>query len=116
MTQWRTLRNFDPWIVVVGLVLAFYGALLIYSASRTAYPDGIQGLSHPAVRHLVIATLGVIVVVGVTWLDYRTLGQVSPTIYAVALALLVGVLLVGTSAYGSRRWLDAAGPSLHGSE
>jgi cell division protein FtsW (lipid II flippase) len=53
VTQWRTLRNFDPWIVVVGLVLAFYGALLIYSASRTAYPDGIQGLP-PAVRHLVI--------------------------------------------------------------
>src|SRR4030042_2458358 len=101
MTQWRTLRNFDPWIVVAGLVLAFYGALLIYSASRTIYPDGIQGLGHPAVRHLVIATLGVAVVFVVAWLDYRTLGQVAPTIYAVALALLVGVLVVGTRPYGS---------------
>jgi len=116
VTQWRTLRNFDPWIVVVGLVLAFYGALLIYSASRTAYPDGIQGLGHPAVRHRVFATLGVIFVIGVTWLDYRTLGQVSPTIYAVALALLVGVLLVGTSAYGSRRWLGVGGLSIQASE
>jgi rod shape determining protein RodA len=116
VTQWRTLRNFDPWIVVIGLVLAFYGALLIYSASRTVYPDGIQGLGHPAVRHLVIATLGVAVVAGVAWFDYRTLGQVSPTIYAVALAMLVGVLLVGTSAYGSRRWLDAGGLSIQASE
>ena len=116
MTQWRTLRNFDPWIVVVGLTLAFYGALLIYSASRTAYPDGIQGLGHPAVRHLIVATLGVMVVFGMTWLDYRTLGQVSPTIYAVALALLVGVLVVGTSAYGSRRWLDFGGLSIQASE
>src|SRR4030042_1574154 len=78
MTQWRTLRNFDPWIVVAGLVLAFYGALLIYSASRTVYPDGIQGLGHPAVRHLVIATLGVIVVFAVAWLNYRTLGAPPP--------------------------------------
>jgi rod shape determining protein RodA len=51
-----------------------------------------------------------------TWLDYRTLGQVSPTIYAVALALLVGVLLVGASAYGSRRWLDVGGLSIQASE
>ena len=116
MTQWRILRNFDPWIVVAGLVLAFYGALLIYSASRTAYPDGIQGLGHPAMRHVVIAVLGVIVVFGVTWLDYRTLGQISPTIYAVALALLVGVMAVGTAAYGSRRWLDIAGLSIQASE
>ena len=116
MIQWRTLRNFDPWIVLIGLALAFYGALLIYSASRTVYPEGIQGLGHPAVRHLVIATAGVIVVFGVAWLDYRTLGQISPTIYAVAVALLVGVLLVGTSAYGSRRWLDAAGISIQASE
>jgi rod shape determining protein RodA len=116
VTQWRILRNFDPWIVVAGLVLAFYGALLIYSASRTAYPDGIQGLGHPAMRHVVIAVLGVIVVFGVTWLDYRTLGQISPTIYAVALALLVGVMAVGTAAYGSRRWLDIAGLSIQASE
>ena len=116
MTQWRTLRNFDPWIVVAGLVLAFYGALLIYSASRTVYPDGIESIGHPAVRHLVIAALGALVVFAVAWLDYRTLGQVSPTMYAVALALLGGVLVVGTSAYGSRRWLDAGGLSIQASE
>ena len=116
MTQWRTLRNFDPWIVVAGLVLAFYGALLIYSASRTIYPGGIESIGHPAVRHLVIATLGVLVVFAVAWLDYRTLGQISPTMYAVALALLGGVLVVGTSAYGSRRWLDVGGLSIQASE
>ncbi len=116
MIQWRTLRNFDPWIVVAGLALTFYGALLIYSGSRAVYPDGIQGLSHPAVRHLVIASLGVIVVCAVAWLDYRTLGQISPTIYAVALAMLLGVLLVGTSVYGSRRWLEAPGLSIQASE
>jgi rod shape determining protein RodA len=65
---------------------------------------------------LVIAGLGVVVVVGVAWLDYRTLGQVSPTIYAVALAMLLGVLVVGTSAYGSRRWLDVGGLSIQASE
>ena len=116
MIQWRTVRHFDPWIVLAGLALATLGVLLIYSASLTAYPNGIQGLSHPAVRQLTFVALGLVVVFLVAWLDYRMLGQITPTLYAVALVLLVGVLVVGTSTYGARRWLDAGGISVQASE
>ncbi|GAG53079.1 unnamed protein product, partial [marine sediment metagenome] len=93
MIHWRAVRHLDPWIVLVGLALAGFGALLIYSASLTSYPEGIQGLSHPTVRHLTFAAMGLVVVGAVAWLDYRFLGQITPTLYAVALALLVGVLV-----------------------
>jgi len=116
MIQWRAVRHLDPWIVLVGLALAGFGALLIYSASLTSYPEGIQGLSHPTVRHLTFAALGLVVVGLVAWLDYRLLGQITPTLYAVALVLLVGVLVVGTETYGARRWLDFAGVSIQASE
>jgi rod shape determining protein RodA len=116
MIQWRTVRHFDPWMVLLGMALAGFGALLIYSASLPAFPEGIQGLSHPTVRHLVFLALGVTAAGLVAWFDYRMLGQITPTLYAIALVLLVGVLVVGTSTYGSRRWLDAGGISIQASE
>ena len=116
MIQWRTVRHLDPWIVIVGLALAGFGALLIYSASLTSYPEGIQGLSHPTVRHLTFAAVGLLVIGLMAWLDYRLLGQVTPTLYAVALVLLVGVLVVGTETYGAQRWLNFAGLSIQASE
>ena len=116
MIEWRAVRHLDPWIVLIGLALAGFGALLIYSASLTSYPDGIKGLSHPAVRHLTFAALGLLVMGLVAWLDYRLLGQITPTLYAVALVLLVGVLVVGTETYGAQRWLNFAGLSIQASE
>jgi rod shape determining protein RodA len=116
MIEWRAVRHLDPWIVLIGLALAGFGALLIYSASLTSYPDGIKGLSHPAVRHLTFAALGLLVMGVVAWLDYRLLGQITPTLYAVALVLLVGVLVVGTETYGAQRWLNFAGLSIQASE
>jgi rod shape determining protein RodA len=116
MIEWRSVRHLDPWIVLVGLALTGFGALLIYSASLTSYPDGIKGLSHPAVRHLTFAALGLLVMGLMAWLDYRLLGQITPTLYAVALVLLVGVLVVGTETYGAQRWLNFAGLSIQASE
>ena len=116
MIQWRSVRHLDPWIVLIGLALAGFGALIIYSASRTSYPEGIQGLSHPTVRHLIFAAMGLLVMSLVVWLDYRSLGQVTPTLYAVALVLLVGVLVLGTTIYGAKRWLNFAGLSIQASE
>jgi rod shape determining protein RodA len=116
MIEWRAVRHLDPWIVLVGLALAGFGALLIYSASLTSYPDGIKGLSHPAVRHLTFAAMGLLVMGLVAWLDYRLLGQITPTLYAVAVVLLLGVLVVGTETYGAQRWLNFAGLSIQASE
>ena len=47
MREWRAARHFDFTLMLAAGMLVAYGAILLYSASLTAYPDGIAGLSHP---------------------------------------------------------------------
>jgi len=42
--------------------------------------------------------------------DYRKLRKIGPWFYMVSLALLLAVLVVGTTIYGSRRWLPLVPP------
>ena len=49
-------------------------------------------------------------------IDYRLLGPLSLALYVVSIAALVFVLVVGSSAYGSRRWIAVAGTQVQPSE
>jgi rod shape determining protein RodA len=89
--------------------------MLIYSASLSAYPDGITP-GHPLVKQIVFAGLGLGISIGVAWLDYRMWGQMAPALYVLAVFLLVAVLFVGDSAYGSTRWFSFAGQQIQASE
>lgn len=110
------LPHFDPWLLLTGVALASYGALLIYSGSLATYPDGIQGISHPAVRHSAFAALGVLAALLVARIDYRRYGQLALPLYAVGVVLLLAVLLVGETTFGSRRWLNLGGVVIQVSE
>ena len=116
MMELRRLRHFDFIILLVVALLVAYGALLIYSASLTVYPDGIAGLSHPVAKHVALAIAGLGLALAVAWLDYRIFGQMAPALYAFAILLLVVVLFVGESAYGSRRWIPLLGTPIQASE
>ena len=111
----RSVRHFDPLIVLPGMALVVYGLLLIYSGSMASYPGGLE-LGHPVTKQLTFALLGVLVMAAAAWLDYRTWGQMAGGLYAVALALLVAVLVIGDSVYGSRRWFTFAGQQVQASE
>jgi len=106
----RSVRHFDYSLLVA------YGGLLIYSASLTAYPDGIGGLDHPLVKQALFAVLGLAVMAMVAWADYRVFGQMAPALYALAIFTLVVVLFMGESAFGSRRWITIAGTQVQASE
>ncbi len=116
MTPLPNLRHFDLLMMMIAAALVAYGALLIYTASLNAYPDGIGGLDHPVVKHGALALAGLALALLVAWLDYRLFGQMAPALYALGIVLLVAVLLVGESAYGSRRWLPFFGTPIQASE
>jgi rod shape determining protein RodA len=111
----RGLRHFDFILLLLAAALVAYGAMLIYSASLSAYPDGITP-GHPLVKQIVFAGLGLGISIGVAWLDYRMWGQMAPALYVLAVFLLVAVLFVGDSAYGSTRWFSFAGQQIQASE
>ncbi len=87
----RAIRHFDYGLLLLAGVLVAYGGLLIYSASLTAYPDGIAGLSHPVVKQALFAAFGLTMMAIIAWMDYRVFGQMAPALYALALLILVVV-------------------------
>jgi rod shape determining protein RodA len=114
--EWRVARHFDYALLLLAGALVAYGALLIYSASLTAYPDGIASLSHPVVKQAMFAVFGLTVMAIVTWMDYRVFGRMAPALYALAILILVMVLFLGDSAFGSRRWITIGGTQIQASE
>mgnify|MGYP006272781495 CR=1 FL=1 len=67
-------RNFDPFLVVFAVVLVAYGLTVISSATRA---EGVA-YSGTFARQAVIASFGVALMVGLSFVDYRVIGQVAP--------------------------------------
>jgi rod shape determining protein RodA len=111
-----SLRNFDFVLLAASLALVAYGVVLIYSGSLASYGSTAEALSHPVARQIAFAIAGVAVMIAMSRLDYRVLGYAAVGLYIAALASLVFVLVVGESAYGSRRWIDIGGTLVQPSE
>ncbi len=114
MIEPRALRHFDPILILLAVLLVLYGSLLLYSASLADY-GGISA-EHPLVKQLVFACLGLCAMATVAWVDYRVYGQMAMGLYALAVLMLIAVLGVGSSAYGSTRWFSFAGQQIQASE
>jgi len=110
----RALRHFDPILLLIAGALVAYGALLIYSASLN---DATHvSASHPLVKQLAFAVLGVGAMAAVAWMDYRVYGHLATGLYILSVLMLMGVLVVGSSAYGSTRWFSFGGQQIQASE
>jgi rod shape determining protein RodA len=112
----KSLRYFDFILLATSLALVAYGTVLIYSGSLASYGSSAEVLSHPVARQIGFAAVGVAAMVVMSRLDYRALGYAAVGLYVAALAALAFVLLVGESAYGSRRWIDVGGTLVQPSE
>jgi len=109
-------REFDFVLMLAAVGLTVYGALLIYSGSLTTYGSPDQALSHPVSRQVVFAAAGLVAMAVLSRIEYRLLGPVSLALYVASVAALLFVLVVGASAYGSRRWIVIAGTQVQPSE
>jgi rod shape determining protein RodA len=105
-------RNFDPFLVLLAIVLVAYGLTVISSATHA------EGVAHSGTlaRQAVIASFGVVLMVGLSFVDYRVIGQVAPFLYVATVVILVLVLGVGTFVFGAQRWLEIGGIRLQPSE
>ena len=109
-------REFDALLFLSALALAAFGAILIYSGTLNTYGEPGGSLSHPMTRQLFFIGIGVGAMLILSRMDYRVLGPLSVTIYVLALASLVFVLVAGDSAHGSRRWISLPGTQVQPSE
>lgn len=105
----RFLRRFDWLLFGAMLALIAVGTVTIYSAGHAR----AAAFFHDVWRsNLATAAFGLVLYFALAAFDYRKyLDFLAVPAYAVSLACLVAVLLVGSEVYGGKRWLWFFQPS-----
>ena len=112
----RNWRSFDFFLVGLCLALVCYGLALIYSGSLASYHSAAETLSHPVAKQLFFAVIGFVVMIVLARFDYANWSGWAAPLYLVSILALLIVLILGQSAFGSRRWILIAGTPLQPSE
>ncbi|MBV8531765.1 MAG: rod shape-determining protein RodA [Candidatus Eremiobacteraeota bacterium] len=100
----RYLRNFNWLLAVSAVLIALVGIVCVRSAGLHA-----SGASGEFQKQILYLLLGVPVMLGLSFVDYRTWQRLAPGLYAVNIVLLLFILRGGHSAMGAQRWI-ALGP------
>jgi rod shape determining protein RodA len=100
----RYVRNFNWPLAIAGVLIALIGVVCVRSAVLHA-PDA-GGEYHKQIAYL---ALGVAVMIGLSFVDYRIWQRWALGLYIVNLLLLLFILRGGHSAMGAQRWI-ALGP------
>lgn len=109
----RLIAGIDWVLVGLGVALSLLGLVMVYSATRSwVVGDPTFYLRRQALS-LAVGLAGM--TAGLLY-DYRRLLQISRFIYALALALLVAVLVVGRRVAGTQGWLPLGPFSLQPAE
>jgi rod shape determining protein RodA len=102
-------QQFDLVIVACALGLILVGVAMIHSATCASPCSGLLPPSSYAVRQGLSAAVGFAVLVGISLIDYRFYRVYAYHLFALAIALLIIVLVIGRGGadedYGSRRWI-----------
>lgn len=99
----RYLRNLD-WILLLStLGLVCFGLAMIYSA--TATDPSLDTSGHYVRAQAVGLGLGLVLLVGVSLLDFTWFRGAHKVLYGLSIALLLLTLAVGAERMGARRWL-----------
>lgn len=102
--RWRPL---DWWALAAVLILMTVSAVVLFSLSQTA-----AATSDRFDKQLAFIALALVVVIVTSQLNYRTFIQYAYLLYLAWLAVLVLVVLFGTTVRGTTGWFQFAGISL----
>src|SRR3954471_15793424 len=98
-------------LILVTLALVAFGVVCVYSATSAPAAVGGANPNFYLERQGMCAVLGIVLMVlGMRW-DYRRLRPLAPALVVTSLVLLVGVLVIGSTVNGARRWI-AFGPAV----
>ena len=103
LSRYRSPRDLDWPLLVLALSICGFGVLQIYSA--TLGTDWRQAWW----RQVLFICAGMAAMYVTSRIDYHTLLDRVPVLYAASVVTLIGVLLAGRLVFGSRRWIPLPG-------
>jgi len=98
----RSAFELDISVVIATVALAIVGVLFVYSSGITS--NG-QVTSNEYVRQIIWVVTGVILMLAVTFIDYRSVEKVALWIYLGAIGLLLVTFVFGRVVNGAKSWL-----------
>jgi rod shape determining protein RodA len=110
------IRHVDLALVGSAVALALIGVVMVYSATRDQLLQAGLDPHTYLKRQLVWVVIGFVVMVVVALFDYHVYQQWGYVIYGLVLCSLLGVFVVGRSAFGSVRWYSFGPLQLQPSE
>lgn len=112
----RYWRNLDWPLILAVLALTAIGMVVIYSASYSQLTSAGLSPFYYVIRQALGFGLGVVANIVIISIDYRAWERWTRLIYIGAVALLVGILAIGTTVFGSQRWFRIGPLSIQPSE
>ena len=104
------LRHVDWILALAVLALSLIGTLLVWSATA---PGLSQAGANPHAyldKQLLVVVIGLVLMTGVSLIDYRVLRMIAPFAYAAGcLGLLAVISPLGTTILGSHSWIPLPG-------
>ncbi len=110
----KLLRDFDPVLLTVSILLAAFGVLMIYAA--LASPGALDAAHSAAVKEAGFALFGLVLFGIACVFDYHYYQTLFWPLLVLNLVLLAAVLVIGHTTGGAQRWLTLAGFEVQPSE
>jgi rod shape determining protein RodA len=108
-----SLFGFDFILLGATLFLMVIGILFIYSSGMSF--TGME-MSNEYIKQLIWAVSGLVLMTGVTVIDYRRLQRLSIYLYALMAVLLLITPLIGREVHGARSWIGIGEFGIQSSE
>ncbi|MGH2948820.1 MAG: rod shape-determining protein RodA [Solirubrobacteraceae bacterium] len=99
--EWRL--RLDPLLLLATLGLVACSLIALHSATRNDIPNDPD---YYVFRQAIYAGVGLVLMYGVSRIDYSRLRELRYPIYGLMLALLVTVLAIAGATRGSRSWIE----------
>jgi cell division protein FtsW len=93
-------------LILVTLGLVAFGLVMVYSATSASAALANGEPSYFLKRQAIYAVLGLVLMALASRIDFRVIRRLAPLLMVASLGLLLGVLVVGQSVNGARRWIS----------
>lgn len=102
MLRSRSIFEIDLYTTLSAVALVVIGVLFVYSSGVTATG---QIISREYLRQIAWAVSGIVIMLVLTFLDYRVLSRPAPVLFGVTVLVLLGTLAFGRVVNGARSWI-----------
>lgn len=104
-------KHFDFWLFGSVVILCIFGIAMIRSAIA-----GNVVLEEQVNRQIIYVVAGIVIMLGVSFVDYHYWASLSRPMYIVIILLLFVVYVVGVASFGATRWIQAGLVNIQPSE